>query len=95
MSAGHLGCGWCRIRVPASAPAIDLLEALCPICEAPLARVPATSVVGFRLFDLDPFSPPEATAAPDEPAAPAHPVVRAATFSARRDGAANHPRRLP
>jgi hypothetical protein len=56
MSAGHLICNGCRIRVRAHAPEIDLLEACCPICQAPLAPASASSVIGFRLFDLDPFS---------------------------------------
>jgi hypothetical protein len=95
MSGDHLGCGWCRIRVHATAPAIDLLEARCPICEVPLAPVPASSVIGFRLFDLDPFSEPEVAAAWTELVAPADLFVRRETSPARRDGAIHHSRRLP
>ncbi len=56
----HLGCRACRIRVRASAPGVALLEGRCPICAAPLSPVSAAEeVVGFRLFDLDPFSEKE------------------------------------
>ena len=70
MSVRHLSCPLCRIRVLAHAPAIDLLEARCPICEATLtAASSASSVIGFRLFDLDAFVqnepwPPHALAWP-------------------------------
>jgi hypothetical protein len=53
MSARHLSCGACRVRVLAQSPEIDLLEGGCPICGAALR--PATSareVIGFRWFDL-------------------------------------------
>lgn len=55
-TAGHLSCKWCRIRMRASGPGIDLLEARCPICEAALAPAAASSVVGFRFFDMAPFA---------------------------------------
>jgi hypothetical protein len=57
MSARHLSCRDCRIRVRASAPEIVLLEGSCPICGATLTAVPLPSgVVGFRSFDLDVLS---------------------------------------
>jgi len=95
MSEGHLGCSWCRIRVRATDPAIDLLEARCPICEVPLAPVPASTVIGFRLFDLDPFSESGVAAARAQPGVPADLVVRRDASSARREGGIHHPRRLP
>ena len=57
MSARHLSCDGCRIRVRASAPEIGLLEGSCPICGAELKAVPFPSgVLGFRSFDLDALS---------------------------------------
>lgn len=56
MSAGHLSCTRCRLRVLADAPAIGLLEAHCPICGDALTPAPAESLLGFRFFDLDPLS---------------------------------------
>ncbi len=94
-SPGHLGCGCCRIRVHATDPAIDLLEARCPICETPLAPVPASRVIGFRLFDLDPFSEPGAVAARTRSPAPVDLVVRRDASLMRPDGAAHHPSTLP
>ncbi len=94
-SAGHLACSRCRIRVHATAPAIDLLEARCPICEAPLEPGPASRAIGLRLFDLDPFSEPGVAAALTQPPAPVDLVVRRDASSARRDGAAQQSRRLP
>jgi hypothetical protein len=95
MSPAHLGCSSCRIRVHATDPAIALLEARCPICEVPLAPVLASTVIGFRLFDLDPFSEPGVAAAGARSAAPVDLVVRRDASLARHDGAAHHPRRLP
>lgn len=94
-SAGHLGCKSCRIRVHGNAPAIELLEARCPICEVPLAPAPASSVIGFRFFDLDPFSEPGARQIGASPAAPPNLLIRLETSSARRGGDARHPHRLP
>lgn len=93
MSADHLGCSWCRIRVHATALAVDLLEARCPICEVPLAPGPASQVIGFRFFDLDPFSEPGVATARTQPAAPVDLVVRREADAARRG--AHHSRRLP
>ena len=57
MSSRNLSCPDCRVRVRASAPEIDLLEGNCPICGAPLqATSTASSLIGFRSFDLDALS---------------------------------------
>jgi hypothetical protein len=81
MSARHLGCQGCRIRVRASAPEIDLLEGRCPICGATLRAASSTSeVMGFRSFDLDALSEQEPS---DPPATPGQPV----DLVARRDAA--------
>jgi hypothetical protein len=52
-SKRYLGCDWCRIRLRASAPEVDLLDGMCPICDAtlqPAAHV--ADVLGFGLFDV-------------------------------------------
>jgi hypothetical protein len=52
-AARHLGCESCRIRLRASAPEVDLLDGMCPLCGEPLrlaARV--ADVLGFGLFDV-------------------------------------------
>jgi hypothetical protein len=57
MSWRHLSCASCRIRVRADAREIDLLDGRCPICGEMLGAVsPASSVLGFRSFDLDTLS---------------------------------------
>jgi hypothetical protein len=57
MSARHLSCADCRIRVRADAREIDLLEGRCPICGETLgACSQASSVLGLRSFDLDALS---------------------------------------
>ncbi len=57
MSSLNLSCADCRVRVRASAPEIDVLEGDCPICGAPLqAGATASSLIGFRSFDLDALS---------------------------------------
>jgi hypothetical protein len=72
MSARHLSCQSCRIRVRASAPEIELLEGRCPICGAKLNAVPFPSgVMGFRSFDLDALSD---QAPSDRPPAPGQPI---------------------
>ena len=59
MSSRHLSCERCRIRVRADSTEIDLLEGRCPICETTLTAAScASSVLGFRSFDLDPLSEP-------------------------------------
>lgn len=86
MSARHLSCTGCRIRVRANAPEIGLLEGNCPICGVTLVAVPFPSgVVGFRSFDLDALSE---QASNDRPSAPAQPVDLAARREAAsaRDG---------
>jgi hypothetical protein len=53
MSRRHLGCLACRIRLHATAPEIELLEGMCPVCGASLKLASSTSdLIGFRLFDL-------------------------------------------
>lgn len=91
MSVRHLSCRCCRIRVLATAPAVDLLEARCPICEAALTPVSsASSVIGFRSFDLDAFSD-------SEPGRPPHALAwrslaaRGEASLARGDLDAQHP----
>ena len=57
MSWRHLSCPGCRIRVRADAREIDLLDGRCPICAETLGPIsPASSVLGFRSFDLDTLS---------------------------------------
>jgi hypothetical protein len=49
----HLSCESCRVRLRASAPEVDLLDGMCPLCGEPLrpaARV--ADVLGFGLFDV-------------------------------------------
>ena len=43
MSARHLSCTGCRIRVRANIPEIGLLEGNCPICGVTLVAVPFPS----------------------------------------------------
>lgn len=51
MSSQHVSCAVCRIRLRATAPEIELLDGLCPICGVPLQPATAASVLGFRSFD--------------------------------------------
>ncbi len=93
---GHLCCTSCRIRLHASAPAVALLEARCPICEAALVAVPASSAIGFRFFDLDPLSEQVAQPTGDATRASADFAVESAAALAVRVGLdARHPPRLP
>jgi hypothetical protein len=81
MSARHLSCQACRIRVRASAPEIELLEGACPLCGAKLTAVPFPSgVMGFRSFDLDVLSEQGSS---DRALTPAQPV----DLVARREAA--------
>src|SRR5690242_16312227 len=76
MASRHLSCQDCRIRLPATAPEIALLDGRCPMCGANLTPVPlAAGVVGFRSFDLDVLS---GQAAGDRLAAPVPPTDLAA-----------------
>ncbi len=54
MSASRqLSCKSCRIRLPASAPEVDLLDGMCPLCGTalePAARV--VDVLGYGLYDV-------------------------------------------
>jgi hypothetical protein len=62
MSRRHLGCVACRIRLHATAPDIELLEGMCPICDARLElAASASDLMGFRLFDLDVLSDRESS----------------------------------
>jgi hypothetical protein len=84
MSARHLSCQDCRIRVRASAPEIGLLEGRCPICEAKLTAVPFPSgVIGFRSFDLDVLSERGSSERPLTPAQPVDLVARREAALAR------------
>jgi hypothetical protein len=57
MSAHHLSCQGCRIRLRATGPNVDLLEGMCPICGAGLQPAAcALDVMGFRSFDLGALS---------------------------------------
>lgn len=72
MSTRHLTCPACRIRVRADAREIAVLEGRCPICGAMLrAASPASSVVGFRSFDLDSLSEQVSDDQPYSPGGPA------------------------
>jgi hypothetical protein len=49
----HLSCDSCRVRLPAGAPEVDLLDGMCPLCGVtlrPASRV--ADVLGFALFDV-------------------------------------------
>jgi hypothetical protein len=86
MSVRHLSCPGCRIRVLANAPAIDLLEARCPICDATLTPASsASSVIGFRSFDLDTFSDSEPRRLPRALASPSNLGARREAALARDD----------
>lgn len=77
MSARHLSCQGCRIRVRASAPEIELLQGDCPICGAKLTAVPFPSgVLGFRSFDLEALSVRESSHRQPTPAQPVDLVAR-------------------
>lgn len=82
MSARHLYCADCRLRVLASAPEIDLLEGRCPLCEATLSGATlAAGVVGFQSFDLCVLSDRESRDLP--PGRPADLAARRHAASAR------------
>lgn len=71
MSSRRLSCAGCRIHVRASSPNIALLEGNCPICEAKLRPVSsASSVMGFRSFDLDVLSEHDANGSSLTPGEP-------------------------
>jgi hypothetical protein len=81
MAPRYLSCPGCHIRVRRSAPEIDLLEGMCPICGAGLRSASSTSgVMGFRLFDLGPLSDGWPSGAPRA-------VGRPAGFMAHRGAA--------
>ena len=68
----------------AAAPAIELLEARCPICEAELkSAAGASSAIGFRLFDLDPLADPGSGPLRDARVAPADLLSRREAPSAQ------------
>ena len=50
--SNHLACASCRIRIPASAPEVHLLDGMCPACGTALEAVASgADVLGFRVFD--------------------------------------------
>jgi hypothetical protein len=62
MSRRHLGCVACRIRLHATAPEIELLEGMCPVCGARLKLASCVSdLMGCRLFDLSVLSDQESS----------------------------------
>jgi len=70
MSARHFGCAACRIRLHATAPEIDLLEGMCPVCGMKMKLASCVSdLTGFRLFDLSPLSDQEPFGRPVDPVA--------------------------
>jgi len=76
MPSRNLSCPGCRVRVLANAPNVDLLEGSCPVCGAMLRPVAsASSVMGFRLFDMSALSQEDASAPTPAPGAPVEPVV--------------------
>jgi hypothetical protein len=90
MSCRHLSCGGCRIRIRADAREIDLLDGRCPICAEALGAIsPASSVLGFRAFDLDAFSDHPSTKLPSATGDAVDLVARDATASATNDFAAD------
>jgi hypothetical protein len=70
MSLHHVSCAVCRIRLRATAPEIELLDGMCPICGLRLQpATDAASVLGFRSFDWgDDGDQP--TGEPSDPAPP-------------------------
>jgi hypothetical protein len=84
MSARHLTCQGCRIRVRASAAEIELLDGSCPSCGAELRAVPFPSgVMGFRAFDLDALSERGSSGRPPRPARPVDLAARREAALAR------------
>ena len=77
MSRRHLGCVACRIRLHATAPEIELLEGMCPVCGARLKLASSTSaLMGFRLFDLGLLSDEESGKQGDVLGCSVDPVAR-------------------
>jgi hypothetical protein len=80
-SPRHLSCPRCRIRLHASAPELDLLLGMCPICGTSLGPAwSGSGVMGFRLLDLDVLRDQESSA-------PTSAVGRPVDFEARRAAA--------
>jgi hypothetical protein len=74
-------CAGCRIRLRASAPEIELLDGLCPICAAVLQPAEhAANALGFRAFDWD-------ADAQEEPGEPPDTLGPPADLQARRQRA--------
>ncbi len=77
MSSRHLGCAACRIRLHATAPEIDLLEGMCPVCGMKMKLASSVSdLTGFRLFDLSPLSDQEPRERANMLGRPVDPVAR-------------------
>jgi|SRR5581483_1763932 len=83
MSAAHLSCPSCRIRVCAGSPAIEIFEGRCPICGGTLLEAgSASDVIGLRylnpaaLFGREPDDPRDSTV--DPPGFPSRREARAA-----------------
>ena len=83
MASPNLSCPGCRIRIRASAQDIGLLAGDCPICGARLREASsASSVMGFRLFDLDGWSEQHASSPPPSPDQPVNRGAHRASASA-------------
>jgi hypothetical protein len=84
MSRRHLGCVACRIRLHATAPEIELLEGLCPVCGARLKLASCVSdLTGFRLFDLKVLSDQESSEQANVLGRPVDLVARREAVAAR------------
>lgn len=84
MSAGHLSCSCCRIRLPAGSPAIEIFERRCPICGVPLVETAsAADVIGFRYLDPATLFEPQPDDPPDPSVDPSKPLSRRNGRSAR------------
>src|SRR5690242_10373531 len=83
MSAAHLSCSCCRIRLFAGSPAIEFFERRCPICGVPLVETAsAADVIGFRYLDPATIFGPQPDHPPDSSVEPPRSISRRNSRSA-------------